>query len=85
MAKRKGRRRKSKRRVQFPVIGPPTYGTITVEQVRSAIGTRDQHKDALEGLGLKRIGHVVEREDTPAVRGQIAKILHLVRIIRNGL
>ena len=80
MAKRKGSRR-SKRRDQFPPIGPPTYGTIKVERVRSAIGTKDQHKDALNGLGLRRIGHVVEREDTPAIRGQIARILHLVRIV----
>jgi large subunit ribosomal protein L30 len=35
----------------------------------------------LQGLGLRRIRHVVERADTPAVRGMVARIPHLVRIV----
>jgi large subunit ribosomal protein L30 len=48
--------------------------------VKSAICTPPAHRDALRGLGLRRPNHVVERADTPAVRGLVAKIPHLVRI-----
>ena len=43
--------------------------TIKITQTRSAIGRLPKHKATLLGLGLRRIGHTVEREDTPAVRG----------------
>ncbi|VFS59201.1 50S ribosomal protein L30 [Kluyvera cryocrescens] len=42
--------------------------TIKITQTRSAIGRLPKHKATLLGLGLRRIGHTVEREDTPAVR-----------------
>jgi len=45
--------------------------TIKITQVRSSIGRLPKHKATLIGLGLRRIGHTVEREDTPAVRGMI--------------
>jgi large subunit ribosomal protein L30 len=54
--------------------------TLQVRQVKSAICTPPAHRDALRGLGLRRPNHVVERADTPAVRGLVAKIPHLVRI-----
>lgn len=55
--------------------------TIKVEQVRSGIGRPRKHRLVLTSLGLRRIGHVVERQDSPAVRGMVAKIPHLVRIV----
>ncbi|VDZ76371.1 50S ribosomal subunit protein L30 [Salmonella bongori] len=47
--------------------------TIKITQTRSAIGRLPKHKATLLGLGLRRIGHTVEREDTPAVRGMVQR------------
>lgn len=54
---------------------------LRIEQIRSPIGRPSPQHEALRGLGLRRIRHVVERQDTPAVRGMVAKIPHLVRIV----
>ena len=53
--------------------------TIKVVQIRSAIGREDSQRKTLIGLGLNKIGRVRELEDTPAVRGMIDKVRHLVR------
>jgi len=53
---------------------------IKIKQVKSSIGSLPNHKLNLKGLGLKRIGHSVEREDTPAIRGMIKKVIHLVEL-----
>lgn len=55
--------------------------TIRIRQVKSAIGTRRTHREVLKGLGLRRIRHEVEREDTPAVRGMVAKVSYLLEIV----
>ena len=55
--------------------------TIRIRQVRSVIGTQRKHREILRGLGLRRIRHTVERPDTPAVRGAIARVPYLVEII----
>lgn len=57
--------------------------TIRIEQVRSPIGYDARQREVLRGLGLRRIRHVVEREDSPAVRGMVRKIAHLVRIVED--
>ena len=87
MAKKKKHKKGKKRKPQqFPPIGPPIVGKkVRIEQIRSTIGRPDDQKDALRGLGLRRIRHVVEREDTPAVRGQIKKVPHLVRIVEENV
>jgi large subunit ribosomal protein L30 len=54
--------------------------TIKVTQVRSAHGRIKAHKGCIAGLGLRRINHTVEVEDTPSVRGMINKVLYIVRI-----
>jgi large subunit ribosomal protein L30 len=54
---------------------------IKIRQVRSAIGTRREHREVLRSLGLRRIRHEVEREDTPAVRGMVAKVQYLLEIV----
>ncbi|MCB1007347.1 MAG: 50S ribosomal protein L30 [Acidobacteria bacterium] len=54
--------------------------TIRIRQVRSSIGTKPEHREVLRGLGLRRIRHVVERQDTPAVRGMIAKVEYLLEV-----
>lgn len=54
--------------------------TLKVTQIRSPIGrTQDQHA-TLRGLGLYKLNRTRELEDTPAVRGMIAKVHHLVRV-----
>ncbi len=54
--------------------------TIQVRQVKSAIGYSKDQAATLRGLGLRRMHQVVELEDTPAVRGMVNKVSHLVRI-----
>ncbi len=53
---------------------------IKVTQTRSAHGRLKSHRACLSGLGLRRIGHTVEVEDTPAVRGMVNKVHYLVKV-----
>lgn len=53
--------------------------TIKVTQVKSAIGTKQSHRATLRGLGLRRINHTVELQDTPCVRGMINKVFYMVK------
>ena len=55
-------------------------GTIRVTQVKSPIGYEKSQRKTLRGLGLRRMNHSVEVQDTPAVRGMINKVSHLVRV-----
>ena len=57
---------------------------IRIRQVKSAIGTRREHREVLKSLGLRRIRHEVEREDTPAVRGMVAKVGYLLEIVEGS-
>ena len=58
-----------------------TTKTITVEQTGSSTGRPDRQRKSLIGLGLTRIGRRRTLEDTPSVRGLIAKVAHLVKIV----
>lgn len=53
---------------------------IRVSQTKSANGRLQSHKATLLGLGLRRIRHTVELDDTPEIRGMINKISYMVRI-----
>jgi len=53
---------------------------IRVRQVKSGIGYAKDQKATLRGLGFRRMNQVVELEDTPAIRGMVHKVCHLVRI-----
>ena len=55
--------------------------TIEIVQVRSGICTPDNHKRTLRALGLRRMNQKVVRPDNPAVRGMVATIPHLVRVV----
>ena len=55
--------------------------TIRVRQVRSVIGRPRGQREVVRSLGLRRLRHEVEREDTAAVRGMVNKIPHLVEIV----
>lgn len=54
--------------------------TIKVTQTRSVIGRLPKHCDTIRGLGLRKIGHTVELEDTPSVRGMINKVEYMVKV-----
>ncbi len=53
---------------------------LRVTLVRSTNGKIQSHRDTVRGLGLKRMHHTVEVEDTPAIRGMINKVNYLVRV-----
>ena len=55
--------------------------TIKIQQIKSKIGYPVDQKRTLEALGLRKIGQVVEKEDSPALRGMIRKVHHLVTVI----
>jgi large subunit ribosomal protein L30 len=54
--------------------------TVKVTQIRSPIGRPAVQRQTLIGLGLNKLHRTSELEDTPAVRGMIAKVHHLVRV-----
>ncbi|VEA31127.1 50S ribosomal subunit protein L30 [Salmonella enterica subsp. enterica] len=58
----------------------PWQRLLKLLQTRSAIGRLPKHKATLLGLGLRRIGHTVEREDTPAVRGMVNAVSFMVKV-----
>lgn len=53
---------------------------IKVKLVKSTNGLLEKHRACVRGLGLRRIGHTVEVEDTPSVRGMINKVSYLVQV-----
>jgi large subunit ribosomal protein L30 len=55
--------------------------TVKVKLVKSVAGCKQSHRDTVRGLGLKRINHIVELEDTPSVRGMINKVYYLVQVV----
>jgi large subunit ribosomal protein L30 len=61
-----------------------TQAKITVEQTKSPIGRPAAQRATLIGLGLNKIGRRSSLEDTPAVRGMIAKVAHLVRVVESA-
>jgi large subunit ribosomal protein L30 len=55
--------------------------TVTVQLVRSVAGTRESHRATVRGLGLRKTNSTSTLEDTPAVRGMIAKVSSLVKVL----
>lgn len=56
-------------------------GKIRIKLVRSPICTPEKHKVIVRSLGLRKINQVVERPDTPAFRGAVKKIPHLLQLV----
>jgi len=56
-------------------------GVIKVKMIGSVIGCPERQRATVRGLGLRRMHQVVEREDTPLVRGMVDKVPHLVAIV----
>ncbi len=59
-------------------------GTVKVTLVKSTVGFDRKQLAVVRGLGLRRIRHTVELADTPAVRGMIHKVRHLVTVEEIG-
>ncbi|MCQ2966052.1 MAG: 50S ribosomal protein L30 [Alphaproteobacteria bacterium] len=57
--------------------------TIKIKQTGSLIGSTKVQRDTVRGLGLKKINSTKELKDTPAVRGMIAKVAHLVTVVED--
>ena len=55
--------------------------TVKIKQIKSKIGAPIDQKRTLQSLGLRKISQVVEREDSPEVRGMIRKVHHLVTVV----
>ena len=54
--------------------------TLRITQLKSRNGSDKRQLDTLRSLGLRRINHTVEKEDTPQIRGMIHKVRHLVEV-----
>ena len=54
--------------------------TLAITQVKSSNGSNSRQRDTLRSLGLRRIGHTVERADTPQLRGMVHAVQHLVAV-----
>jgi large subunit ribosomal protein L30 len=57
-----------------------TPGTLKIKWVRSFIACPQDMRQTIRGLGFRRMNQVVERPDTPAIRGMILKVRHLVDV-----
>jgi large subunit ribosomal protein L30 len=55
--------------------------TFLLQYYRSSIATPEKHKRVIKGLGFTRLNQIVEREDTPSIRGMVKVVPHLVRIV----
>ena len=59
-----------------------TKGKIRIRWVRSYIASPTKHKLIVKGLGFTRLNQVVEREDTPSIRGMVKKVPHLLEFVQ---
>jgi len=69
-----------RKKTEATVAKPGTK--MKLKWVRSAIAAPVKHKLVVKGLGFTRLNQVVVREDTPSIRGMVAKVPHLVEIIK---
>ncbi|MEO8724888.1 MAG: 50S ribosomal protein L30 [Acidobacteriaceae bacterium] len=60
--------------------GTKTGKTLRLKWFKSSIACPTKHKLVIKGLGFTRLSQVIEREDTPSIRGMVAKVPHLVSI-----
>jgi len=57
---------------------------LKITLVRSMIGRPEKHRKVLRGMGLMKMNKTVELEDTPSIRGMVAKVVHLVKVEENA-
>lgn len=53
---------------------------LRIQYVKSSLGYNIRQKQTIRALGLRRLGDVVEKDDTPAIRGMVRKVRHLVQV-----
>lgn len=53
---------------------------LKITLVKSGIGRPEKHRLVLQGLGLRKLNHFVIRENTPAIRGMVKKVIHLLKV-----
>jgi large subunit ribosomal protein L30 len=58
-----------------------TPASIKIQYYRSTIACPEKQKQIVQGLGLRKLNQIVERPDSPSMRGTVAKVPHLIRII----
>ena len=56
--------------------------TFRIQWLVSAIGCTEDMRATIRGLGFRRLNQVVEREDTPSIRGMVFKVRHLVQVVK---
>ena len=54
---------------------------LLIKQIKSGIGYRNKTKETLKALGLRKMNQTIEKNDTPAIRGMIDKVSHLLEVI----
>jgi large subunit ribosomal protein L30 len=53
---------------------------LAITQIKSEIGTQQRHRGTLRALGLRRIGHTVQHDDSPVIQGMLRMVAWLVRV-----
>jgi large subunit ribosomal protein L30 len=71
----------SEKKVAAHKAGAKNTGKVKIKWVVSFISCTDDMRQTIRGLGLRRMHQLVEREDTPSVRGMIHKVRHLVEVV----
>lgn len=61
--------------------GAKPAGTLKIKMIGSVIGCPEKQRATVRGLGLRKLHQVVERLDTPEIRGMVRKIPHLVAVV----
>jgi large subunit ribosomal protein L30 len=62
------------------MTSPEKNKQVRITLLRSPIGTTYRHKATLQALGLRKIRQTVEQQDTPQLRGMLAKVRHMVHV-----
>lgn len=70
-----------KKAVSTKISATEAGAKLKIQYYRSAIGTPGKHKLVIKSLGFKRLNQIVDRADTAAIRGMVAQVPHLVRIL----
>jgi len=76
--------RSSRSAINVQVAGGQGEGWLLVRQYRSAIGAKPKHRGTLRALGLGRTGKSASVPDRPEIRGMLARVPHLVEIVRDA-
>ncbi len=58
-----------------------SQATVRIQYYRSFIAAPKKHKEVVRSLGITKLNQIVERPDTPSMRGAVAKVPHLLRIV----